>query len=117
MGEGKTHYLPTRPGTQMCWEVPAWCAGHPWRDRRGLGWLHRLGHRARVLRVQAPRHRLVYIDSKPAEDQADNGPSVKCQTCSDRRWVSQPRRVWLGWALRAVPCPDCMAPKSKPAAQ
>jgi len=37
-------------------------------SRRGFGWLHRLGHRARVLRVQAPRHRLVYIDSKPADD-------------------------------------------------
>lgn len=47
-------YLPTTPGTQVQLTAAAWCAGHRWRWRRGLGWLHRAGHRARLLRNRPP---------------------------------------------------------------
>ena len=55
--EGKSHfdYLPTTPATQVSFEVKMWCAGHSWRSRRGLGWVHRLGHRLRILRNQDPK--------------------------------------------------------------
>jgi hypothetical protein len=39
----------------MSFEVKMWCAGHSWRSRRGLGWVHRLGHRLRILRNQDPK--------------------------------------------------------------
>lgn len=59
MNEDKSHpgpeYLPTTPGTQMIYTATkGWCAGHAWRDRRGLGWLHRTGHRLHIFRNRHP---------------------------------------------------------------
>lgn len=60
----KSH-RPTGPGTQISWSaLRPWCAGHHWASRRGLGWVHRLGHRARVLRVKGLDRPLVYLDTK-----------------------------------------------------
>lgn len=62
MSDGKTHL--TVPGTQMSWQG-AWCAGHPWRSKRGLWWVHHLGHRLRLLRNQPSRYQIVYVKGKP----------------------------------------------------
>lgn len=68
--ERKSHYdyHLTTPATQMSWTCRPWCAGHRWRSRRGLGWLHRAGHAARLLRVQQPRTlpELLILDPKQA---------------------------------------------------
>lgn len=54
----KTHsgYLPTTPGTQMIFETgKPWCGGHRWSSRNlTTNYLHWLGHRLRLLRVNAP---------------------------------------------------------------
>ncbi len=71
---GESHYLPTEPGTQLEWSTPRpWCAGHLWRTRNpALWWLHHLGHRARILRPQAPARPLVYLtDTKAADPDLD----------------------------------------------
>lgn len=61
-------YLPTEPGTQLTITAARpWCAGHRWRSRnRALWWAHHIGHRARLLRIQAPpRPGLVYLEGGP----------------------------------------------------
>lgn len=64
MSEGKTHFsdgeraqtggawLWTGNSTCMTWETTKpWCTGHAWRSRNEVArWLHRLGHRLRILR-------------------------------------------------------------------
>ena len=47
-------FLTTTPATRIEISGPAWCAGHVWQDKRGLWWLHQIGHRLRLLRNQPP---------------------------------------------------------------
>lgn len=96
MSEGKS-YLPTTPGTRLEWSTPRpWCAGHRWKWRRGLGWLHHLGHRARVLRVKANAYPLVYVSDTKAADPALDGQRIERVIGYDH--VMLPR---LGQGIRA----------------